>query len=489
MGQGNLQTDIKTLTDVMTKLLHYIEEYTTRSDSEWERYCHKEIMKHINLGGSLMFNKIPDEFLDDLTANLKSNDVPYSMMSAAGGEKMVIVRDADADMFYLCQKNVYGMSSKFAKAVTEDAILQSSRMNNNKEIYTVLVENDAMRETTKHKLHQCGIVFAEHETPEGETELIIQQQSIFSRDGKDLAFYELEHAMIQSTADDFMSACAPDYFKTRMETNAYDLKKEDEFVEAVKTRKPVVIIGEGNPPDRYIESAKDGVYLYTYDEKVHDYTVQKFDSLTKNTPAKDIKATLSFNMEKMDDMLVIPKEEFANFKSSGFNRGALDKSIRADRPKYMGSSLAMKALVKQDVMPVIHEINRYATAVALADKSNTTPESRYIAKKQIIAGVLKDPKRYAAEVPSLAAFVSKSHAHSTKQNAPGHPAGAVNMSLETSGKLVDAILTHFSNTAESGEYECAISKRRVSEIARETGQVASRTAERVAEVEEEISNE
>lgn len=435
---------IKDACDIIDAMLQILKRKGKFNTAEYE--LAEQCKKNLKVAGTGAMKTIPAPMCDTLKASLIANKVPFASFDTAGGMTFIVDgKDETLQAFNEILENTCKSSTQGYKNLTFDELAQSAYDAGHGNVLVMsfgdyeVADGDgtfngakAMRDVAAQKMYQCGVVSANRKNPEtGEYELMPHPSSVYNAKGTDLAYAELMiSSEIAKDTDAFKEKANFDNaLEVRLRQAEYDGKALDAVCESYKMDGVSTILCNKKTPGElpYIEikygKEKGSINFYTEDG------VEQIEIPPYATDA-EIKASISKNTEKIENMTMVHAEDFEAFKN-GQKVSCYPGEDRPEIPKEGKNGKKTRAKqISKEVEAVLKDINKQATMEtrkALGDVNPLDKKGAYEAyayKKNAIKGILADKNNPKTQY--LTKILGDSYVNSLVDSLDGRLDGQIN---------------------------------------------------------------
>lgn len=460
----NVLADEQQYAKVLEQIFSFCEQKYLRNDENKKRSALMGALRtHLKMNGKIAYTVIPAQFKDKVIEMIEDQNIPYMVMPDGHGNVMVVTKDSDGDRLLQIQKDVEFLSTDYVKELTPQNMLSIYKAHGIKNVDTLNFKNSDMAEIAKQKLYQSGVPFAEIKGKDS-TQLIISPMGKFSRDGNDLAFFELHHAFEQSKADDLFArekgTLGSDFLDTRFAQAKYDKTQLAKFAEKAVEKESFVLCSSIGSQTVCIESGPMGVFVLENKGEKGGWSSTPLDIGPDATP-KDIESLISKYADKVHNMTVVSSHEFEKFKdgflkedsttgktylSSSVSNEVVNITSRRPKNDFLSKDVKILSTISStEVDSMLKAINMEAskrTSALIGDKV-VSQEKAYGMKKDIMLGIMTEK-----ELPEIKEFLE----------------GNKGIDSAAREEWYENIFSHFENTKEDTEYSCDLNKTSVKDM-------------------------
>lgn len=478
----NVVADEQQYFKVIESILSVLENaYMKNDENHKQTKLMNQLRHHLQAHGQIAYSLVPAQFKDKVIDLLEAQSIPYMALPDSKGNFMIVTRDIDSDRLMQIQKDVECLSTDYVRELTPQNMLNLYRVHGIKNVDTLHFKSGPMFEVAKEKLYQAGVPFAEVPLEKGQGyELIVSPTGKFSKDGKDLSSFELQHAYEQSKGDSMFrgeNGKTSAFMNTRLAQASYDKAQMEDFAKKAIRGEEVVLCSTLDEQRVCIQSDQNGIHVLEskdgkwkttdlaidpkatpkdvvaliskYTDQIHNKGVISLDQFEKfkdkklELKSKDGKTAVCYKTGDKDGKSVYKLASFSKISSqkfkSEFSFRPGEESISKDVKNYQYIS-------SSQVEPMLKAINAEATRVVRAQLGDGvySTERAYQMKHDAICKIMHDK-----ELSQIQEFLK----------------GDERMDQASREEWFDNICEHFENTMENTKYSCDLGKTSTKDMA------------------------
>lgn len=474
----NVVADEQQYIKVLESIFSVLENaYMKNDENHKQMRMMDQLRHHLRANGQIAYSLIPQQFKDQVVEMLEAQSIPYMALPDSKGNYMIITRDSDSDRFMQIQKDVECLSTEYVRELTPQNMLALYKSHGIKNVDTLHFKNAQMCEIAKEKLYQSGVPFAEVPLENGKGyELIVSPTGKFSKDGKDLSSFELQHAYEQSKADPMFKGVngkVSTFMNVRLAQAKYDNEQMNKFAQCALRGKDAVLCSMVGKQKICIQSDKDGVHVLENSDgkwKTSDLAIDP------KATSKDIVSLISKYTDQIHDKGVLTSktaiDDFEQIKNQNLKKikgktsevGYTDQDNKAHSVQFNSTSgfrpdvdiitktgesakniKNYQSISSLQIEPMLKAINAEATRIVKAQLGDGvySKERAYQMKHDAICDIMHDK-----ELPQIQEFLK----------------GDERMDKASREKWFDNICEHFENTEENTRYSCDLGKVSVKDM-------------------------
>lgn len=470
----NVVADEQQYFRVIESILSVLENaYMKNDENHKQTKLMNQFRHHLQAHGQIAYSLVPAQFKDKVVDLLEAQSIPYMALPDSKGNFMIVTRDMDSDHLMQIQKDVECLSTDYVRELTPQNMLNLYRVHGIKNVDTLHFKSGPMFEVAKEKLYQAGVPFAEVPLEKGQGyELIVSPTGKFSKDGKDLSSFELQHAYEQSKGDSMFkgeNGKISSFMNVRLAQAKYDQDQMNRFAERAIRGDDVVLCSMIGNQNVCIQSDKNGIHVLEKNDGKWKTTDLAIDP--KATP-KDVVSLISKYTDQIHNKGITNSYQFEQFKDQQLkkiknkNELVYGNSQPQDITKLFSKTSSVRPTAEiisktensaqrlmdyqrissSEIEPMLKAINSEATRIVNAQLgcSVYSTEKAYQMKHDAICKIMHDK-----ELPQIQKFLK----------------GDERMDQASREEWFDNICEHFENTMENTKYSCDLGKTPAKDMA------------------------